>query len=696
MAKVKLSRREFVVLGVGTGAGLVLATRLPGSTRRRAAAFQPNPFLRVAPDGTVTIWMARAEMGQGVRTALPMIVADELDADWERVRIIQADAHPAKYGRQMTVGSSSVRSGAWMRLREAGAAAREMLITAAAARWAVPAPECRTEKGLVIHERSGRRAGYGELADAAAQLPVPAQPRLKDPSAFRLIGTRIPQVDLAAKVTGRATFGIDVRLPGMLFATVVRSPVFGGKLKSFDAEPAGRVPGVRDVVAISSGVAVVAEHSWAAFEGARALRIEWEPGEFAMSTADFAAEYSRRIETPGIVAQQDGDAAAALQAAARRHSATYDAPFLSHATMEPMNCTARVRDGQCEVWAPTQNPQGSQAAAARVSGLPIEQVVVHPTYLGCGWGRRSRTEFVEDAVETALKVKAPVQVLWTREEDLGHDYYRPLARCRFEGGLDGAGNLVALSARVVSTPIGGGRADQVDRNGVDGIVGSPYRFAGFRVESHPFVTPVWIGHWRSVGVSQNTFFLESFLDELAALAGKDPVEFRRSLLRDPRARAVLDLAAEQASWGSALPSGVGRGVALVMNKESYVAQVAEASVERGQIRVHRVVCAADCGQVIHPGIVEAQLSGSIISGLGAALFEEITFEGGRVRQRNFADYRLLRFPEAPRVEVHLVSSRAGPGSAGEPGLPPIAPAVANAVFAATGRRLRTLPLTLDS
>ena len=694
----KLSRREFVALGLVSGSGLVLASRLRGTRPGSAEAFQPNAFLQIAPDGTVTIWMARAEMGQGVRTSLPMIVADELDADWSRVRIVQADAHPDRYGRQMTVGSTSVRSGAWTALREAGAAAREMLVAAAASMWGVSAAECRTEAGYVLHSASGRKAGYGELAEAAGKVPVPARPKLKDPSAFRLIGTRVPQVDATEKVTGRARFGIDVRVPGMRFATVVRSPVFGGKLKSFDPEAAKRVPGVSQVLEISSGVAVIAEHTWAAFEGARALRIEWEPGGFAMSSADFEAEYSRRLETEGIVAQRDGDARTALSAAARRLQATYDAPFLSHATMEPMNCTASVSAGRCEVWAPTQNPQGSQAAAARLTGLPLDRVVVHPTYLGCGWGRRSRTEFVEDAVETSMKLGAPVQVLWTREEDLRHDYYRPLARVRFDGGLDGAGNLAGLSARVVSTPIGvgGGRPDQVDRNGVDGIAGSPYRFASFLVESHPVITPVWIGHWRSVGVSQNTFFLESFLDELAAAAGKDPVEFRRGLLADARARAVLDLAAAKSGWGSRLPAGVGRGVALVMNKESYVAQVAEVSVERGAIKVQRVVCAADCGRVIHPGIVEAQLSGAIISGLGAALHEEITFEAGRVRQANFGDYRLLRFPEAPRIEVYLVPSDAPPGSAGEPGLPPIAPAVANAIFALTGRRLRRLPLRLDA
>jgi CO/xanthine dehydrogenase Mo-binding subunit len=693
---VKLGRRDFLVLGVTAGSGLVLAAYVPGQRRRGAAgSLQPGAFVRIDPDDTVTIWMARADMGQGVRTALPMVVADELDADWERVKVIQADAHPSRYGRQGTFGSTSVRSGAWTPLRQAGAAAREMLVAAAAARWSVPATECRTERGQVAHERSGRKLSYGSLATAAAALPVPSNPRVKDPSEFRLIGTRVPQVDVAAKVTGTAGFGIDVRQPGMLYATVLRCPVFGGRPASFDAAAARAVPGVRDAFAISSGVAVVASDTWAAFQGARRLRIDWDPGEFNLSSADLAAEFDRRMTQAGVVARSEGDAAAALRDASRRVEATYDAPFLSHATMEPMNATAHARADGCEVWAPTQNPQGAQAAAARLTGLPPERVTVHVTYLGCGWGRRSRTEFVEDAVETSMKVGAPVQVVWTREEDMRHDYYRPAARCRFEGALDREGRVTALVARVVATPINPGSA--VDRNGVDGIVNSPYRFPSLLVDNHAVATPVPIGYWRSVGPSQNTFFLESFVDELAHAGGQDPVALRRRLLSaHPRALKVLNVAAEKAGWGTPPPNGRARGVALVEDKESIVAQVAEVSVQGDQVRVHRVVCAADCGQIIHPGIVEAQLAGAVMGGLSAAFHEEITLEGGRVRQGNFHDYGLLRITEAPRVEVHLVSSGASPGSVGEPGLPPAAPAVANAVFALTGKRIRSLPFRLAS
>jgi CO/xanthine dehydrogenase Mo-binding subunit len=694
---VKLSRRDFVALSAVGGAGLAIGAYLPGQGNKSgAAALQPGAFVRIDPDDSITIWMARAEMGQGVRTSLPMVVADELDADWARVSIVQADAHPDKFGRQMTVGSSSVRGGAWTPLRQAGAAAREMLIAAAAARWSVPAESCRTERSFVFHAASGRRLRYGELAVAAAALPVPSRPRLKTPDQFRLIGTRVPQVDSADKVLGKAIFGIDVRPPNLKFAAVVHCPVFGGRLGGVDPAPARAVSGVREVVEIPSGVAVVADHTWAAIQGARALEPQWNTGTFRMSSAGLSAELARLVSTEGAVAEQTGDTGAALAGAAVRVEGTYEAPLLSHATMEPMNCTADVRPDRCEIWAPTQNPQGTQSAAARLTGLPVERVTVHVTYLGCGWGRRSRTDFIEDAVAVAKQVGGPVQVLWTREEYLQHDFYRPAAVCRFEGALDREGSVTAVIARVASTPIGG-QARGVDRNGVDGIVRSPYWFAGLRVESHPVGLPVSIGHWRSVGVSQNTFFLESFLDELAHAGRRDPVELRRELLRaNPRALRVLDLAAEKSGWGTPLPAGRARGIAIVENKDSVVAEVAEVSIRGDSVRVHRVVAAADCGQIIHPGIVEAQIAGSVVGGLSAAFHEEITLEAGAVKQRNFHEYALLRLPDAPAVEVHIVPSTGAPGSVGEPGLPPAAPAVANAVFALTGKRLRRLPLRLDA
>jgi isoquinoline 1-oxidoreductase beta subunit len=701
-----LDRRDFLRLTVITGGGLVLGSYWPGNAAGVGAEpnsatdtnLAPNPWLRVATDGTVTIWMARADMGQGVRTALPMIVADELEADWARVRIEQAVAHPTRYGGQMTVGSTSVRGGAWTKLRQAGAAAREMLVAAAASQWGVAVGSCEAREGRVLHASTGRSLSYGELATAAAALPVPASPRLKTPEQFRLIGTRVPQVDVASKVTGAAKHGMDTRRDKMLFATVVRSPVFGGTLTRFDATAAKAVPGVRDVVRISSGVSVVAEHTWAAFQGAKALQIEWNDNGFSLSSEELSTEFDVRMARNGAVAREEGDVTAALGAASRRVTSTYDAPFLAHATMEPMNCTAHVQADRCEIWVPTQNPQGAQQVGARITGLPLEKVTVHLTNLGCGWGRRGATEYVDDAVEVSKQVGAPVQLVWTREEDMRHDNYRPRARCRFEAAIDGSGSVSALRARVVATPIGG-RESGVDRNGVDGIANMLYRFPALYVDNHPVVTKVPIGYWRSVGPSHNAFFLESFIDELAHDISKDPLTLRRELLGDnTRARRVLDLAAERAGWiaGAALPAGVARGMALVEDKESIVAQVAEVSVDAGKIHVRRVVCAVDCGQVIHPGIVEAQMSGALTAGLAAALGEEITIEKGQVKQSNFNNYPLLRIGDAPRVEVHLVASHDEPGSAGEPGLPPIAAAVGNAIFALTGVRLRSLPLRMTA
>ncbi|NNF28646.1 MAG: xanthine dehydrogenase family protein molybdopterin-binding subunit, partial [Gemmatimonadetes bacterium] len=530
----KLDRRDFVKIGLTTGGGLALgisfATKAGaeagplGGPLSGADVFQPNAFLRLDPDGSLTIWCGKADMGQGVRTSLPMIVADEMDADWSRVETVQADAHPEKYGRQMTVGSSSVRRGGWTGLRVAGASAREMLVAAGAAALGVPASELTTRSGRVIHEGSGRSMGYGELAVAASEMPVPESPRLKTAAEFTLIGTNVPLVDTEEKVTGRAVFGLDVRVPGMLFATVAKPQVLGGSLVSMDEAAARAVPGVRDVFAISSGIAVVAENTWAAFEGAKALDCRWE-SEFSMSSPEISAHTAALCEGDAEVALEVGDAPGALAVATEPVTATYEVPYLAHATMEPMNCTAHVQEDRAEIWAPTQNPQGAQETAARLTGLPVERVTTHVTYMGCGWGRRSRPDFVIDAVETAMKLDVPVQVTWSREDDMRNDQYRPASMIRFRGAVEG-GRLHALTARVAGPPLGvtdprGRGGTGVDRNAVDGVVTMTYMIPNLLVDYARSEIQVPTGYWRSVGPSGNCFMVESFIDELAYAAGRD-------------------------------------------------------------------------------------------------------------------------------------------------------------------------------
>jgi isoquinoline 1-oxidoreductase beta subunit len=673
----------------------------------------------VGRDGRVTLVMRQVEMGQGTYTSMPMLIAEELDVGLDQVQLEHAPADDKVYanpalGFQVTGGSTSVR-GAWLPLRQAGAAARTMLIAAAAQTWHVAPASCLAKDGAVLHPPTGRRQGYGEVADKAATLSVPSKIVLKDPKDFILIGTPAKRLDSRAKVNGSAIFGIDVRLPGMKVATVAACPVFGGKLASVDESKAKAIKGVYQIVRLDNAVAVVADHMWAAKQGLAALAISWDEGPNAkLTTADIVEQLDAASQKEGIVARKGGDVGRAMSEAAKRVEAVYQLPFLAHATMEPANCTVHVRPDGCDIWVGTQIAGRAQAEAARVTGLPLKSVRVHNHLLGGGFGRRLEVDFIIQAAQIAKQVEGPVKVVWTREEDIQHDMYRPFYYDRISAGLNEQGIPVAWSHRVTGSSVTLRWAPKslaviraiglrsalatvrgLDLDAVDGAVAPPYALPNIRVEYVRKEPPgIPTAFWRGVGATHNVFVVESFIDELAAAAKKDPVEYRRALLGEsPRARAVLDLAAARAGWGEPLPAGRGRGVSLEHAFGSYVAQVAEVEVSAsGDVRVLRVVCAVDCGQIVNPDTVKAQMEGGIIFGIGAALWNEITLKNGRVEQSNFHNYRSLRINEAPAIEVYLVKSAEAPGGIGEPGTSGAAPAVTNAVFAATGKRIRQLPL----
>jgi isoquinoline 1-oxidoreductase beta subunit len=707
-----MRRREFLQITSAAGAGLLIAFRIPD--KHGVAPFAPNAWLRVDPDGAVTITVDKSEMGEGNHTALAMIVAEELDADWTKVKVGPVPENPAGWSRRMsTGGSTSVRT-SWDILRKAGATARAMLVAAAAQRWGVEPSGCSTESGVVAHTGTSHRLSYGELAGVAGTLPVPANPPLKDPKDFRLIGHRTHRLDTPSKVNGTAQFGIDVRVPGMLIASVERSPVFGGKVKSFDGSAAKAMPGVRHVVQLDgttwlgsggawgvgsvSGVAVVADTYWQAVEGRRALQITWDDGPNA-SLGDIPGKLAALANEPGVQARKDGDATAALASAAKKIEAVYTVPFLHHATMEPMNCTAHVRADAVEVWAPTQNQSRAQEVAAEAAGIPKENVRIHTTLLGGGFGRRLESDFVAEAVRLSKAVGAPVKVIWTREDDTKHGFYRPATYNRLQAGLDAQNKPVAWTHHIVAPPIlikFGPLQNGIDATLIDGAAADlPYAFPNVFVDQVAADLPaIPLGFWRSVGASQNAFVVESFVDELAIAAGRDPYEFRRELLQaKPRHLRTLELAATKAGWGTPLPACRARGIAIAEWEPTVCAEVAEVSVAPdGSVRVHRVVCAVDCGPVVNPDTLEAQMQGGVVYGMSAALYGEITIENGRVKQGNFTDYPVLRIPEMPVVEVHTVNSADALGGIGEPSVPPTAPAVCNAIFAATGKRIRSLPI----
>jgi isoquinoline 1-oxidoreductase subunit beta len=711
----QVSRRDFVVVLASAGGGLLLGCRvgdrLPAKSTTAAAApepsvFAPNAFVRIGRDGRVTMVVGQVEMGQGMYTSMPMLIAEELEVPLDQVRVEHAPPNDKLYanplvGFQMTGASSSVRM-LFQPLRTAGATARTMLVAAAAQRWNVDPASCRASRGRVSHPPTGKELSYGELADAAAKLPVPAEVTLRDPKNFTLIGTPAKRLDSPEKVNGTAMYSIDVRLPGLKIATLAESPVLGGKVASLDDTKAKAIPGVRQIVRLDDLVAVVGDHMWAAKQGLAALTIRWDDGPAGkVSTEDVVKELDAASRKPGVVARKQGPPFSGRAGGVRRIEAIYQAPFLAHATMEPVNCTVHVRKDGCEVWTGSQVLSRVQATAAKVTGFPPEKVVVHNHLLGGGFGRRLEVDFETKAVRIAKAVEGPVKVIWTREEDIQHDVYRPYYYDRISAQLDPRGKPLAWNHRLVGPSILARWAPPAFKNGLDGdaldgAVQLVYDIPAIQVEYVRHEEPVLnVGFWRGVGVTHNNFVIESFIDELAAASGKDPLDYRLALLgKAPRAKAVLETAAKAAEWGQKLPAGQGRGVSLLYSGwDTYLALVADVEVAKsGDVRVHRAVCAVDCGTVVNPDTVKAQMEGGIVFGISGALWGEITLKDGRVQQSNFSDYRVLRMNETPAIEVHLVRNSETPGGIGEPGTAVTAPALANAIFAATGKRIRRLPL----
>ena len=720
------SRRGFLK-AAGVSVGLVIAFQFTGKPARAAAldaaknpaatngTFAPNAFLRIAPDGTVTIFINHAEMGQGIITALPMLIAEELDADWSKVRTEFASVAPeynhSAFGIQMTGGSSSTWS-EYERLRTAGATARALLIQAAADSWKIPVAELTTENGHVLHAASGKKLGYGALVDRAAQLTPPQKVALKDAKNFRLLGKPTRRIDSLAKVTGTAEFGLDVKQPGALTAVVARAPAFGGKVETFDAAPALAVPGVKAVFKVPSGVAIVAENFWAAKRARDAVvsTISWKLTDDARIDSEAQAKrFAEIAKTPGNVAENHGDATAALKSAAKTIEADYAVPYLAHAPMEPLNATVHLRDTDAEIWTGTQFQTVDLMTSATVLGLKPDQVKLHTTFLGGGFGRRATpsSDWIVEACHVAKAARAagvntPIKTVWTREDDLAGGYYRPMFHHRLVGGLDAQGKVVAWHQTIVGQSFIAGTPFEammikngVDDTSVEGAAHSVYKIPARLIHAHSPKVPVPTLWWRSVGHTHTALAVECFIDELAHAAGRSPLDLRRELLPpDSRQRRVLDLAIEKSGYGKAkLPAGRAHGIAVHESFGSFVAQVAEVSVEDGWPRVHRVTAAVDCGTAVNPLTIEAQVQGSVIYALSAILYGEITLKDGRVQQKNFHEYQVARMNEAPVVDVHIIATGDKMGGIGETGVPPTFAAVLNGLFTLTGKRIRSLPLT---
>ncbi|AXF11229.1 aldehyde dehydrogenase [Paraburkholderia graminis] len=719
-----VSRRTFLKFGVSVGAaaggGLLLGFSLPAVSQDQKSGksviggdaneapqngvFAPNAFIQIDTAGKVTLVIPKVEMGQGVYTSIPMLIAEELEVPLDTVTLDHAPPDEKLFtdpllGGQLTGGSTSIRY-AWEPMRRAGATARTLLVSAAAQQWQVDAASCHAQAGQVIHAASNRSIGYGQLVEAAAKLPAPQNVPLKNPKDFKIIGTAVKRLDSPEKVDGTAMFGLDVRVPDMVYAAIANCPVFGGTLASVDDTNAKKIPGVRQVVKIDNAVAVIGDHTWAAKRGLQALDIKWNEGADAkLSMKQIVDDLANASQRNGAVARKDGDVVHAFSNAKTRVDAIYQQPFLAHATMEPINCTVHVRADSCEVWLGSQVPTRVRDAAMAVTGLPADKIIVHNHLIGGGFGRRLEFDMVTQAVKIAKQVSTPVKVLWTREEDIQHDMYRPYYYDKISAGLDANGKPLAWQHRIVGSSILARFAPPAFKNGLDPDaveVASdlPYDLPNQLVDyvrQEPHAIPT--AFWRGVGPTRSTFVVESFIDELAAEAKVDPVKYRRDLLgKTPRALNVLNVAAQAADWGSAVPKGQGRGVSVMHAFGSYFAIIVDVAMEQGEVAVKRVVCAVDCGMVVNPNTVEAQVQGGIIFGITGALYSEITIKDGRVQQNNFTDYRMLRIDQTPPIDVHIVKSSEAPGGIGEPGTAALAPALTNAIFAATGKRLRHLPV----
>jgi isoquinoline 1-oxidoreductase subunit beta len=724
VGKGSLSRRSFlkfsVTVGAAAGGGLLLGFSMPAVSQDQktgksviggdaieapqSGVFAPNAFIQIDTAGKVTLVMPKVEMGQGVYTSIPMLIAEELEVPLDAVTLDHAPPNEKLFmdpllGGQLTGGSTSIRF-AWEPMRRAGATARIMLINAAAQQWQVDPAACHAQGGQVIHAASNRSIGYGQLVQTAAALPAPQNVPLKNPKDFKLIGTPVKRLDSPEKVDGTALFGLDVRVPGMVYAAIANCPVFGGTLASVDDTNAKKIPGVRQVVRLDNAVAVIGDHTWAAKRGVQALDIKWNEGAGAkLSTQQIVDDLAHAAQRDGAIARKEGDVGHAFAGATSRVDAVYQQPFLAHATMEPVNCTVHVRADGCEIWLGSQVPTRVVDAAVAVTGLPAGKIVVHNHLIGGGFGRRLEFDMVTQAVKVGKQVPAPVKVVWTREEDIQHDMYRPYYYDKISAGLDANGKPVAWQHRIVGSSILARFAPPAFKNGLDPdavavAADLPYDLPNQLIDyvrEEPHAVPT--AFWRGVGPTRGTFVVESFVDELAAKAKIDPVKYRQDVLgKTPRALNVLNTATQAANWGSALPKGQGRGVSVMHAFGSFLAIVVEVAVDQGEVAVKRVVCAVDCGMVVNPNTVEAQIQGGIIFGITAALYSEITIKDGRVQQNNFTDYRMLRIDQTPPIDVHIVKSSEAPGGIGEPGTAALAPALTNAIYAATGKRLRQLPV----